>query len=63
VTIRAVPCQGHPGCVDLIDDRYPEDGPDGDVLHLTAAGWAEFVAAVKAGKYDNVTTIRHAGTP
>ena len=25
------------------------------MLHLSAAEWAEFVAAVKAGKFDHVT--------
>ena len=38
--IEAIPCP-HPGCVDLRDVRYPDD----DVLHLTAAEWAEFLAA------------------
>ena len=57
MTVLAVPCKGHQGCVDLIDGRYAEDSPDGDggdVLHMTAAEWAEFVAAVKAGQYDDV---------
>jgi hypothetical protein len=30
--------------------RYPDD-----VLHLTAAEWTEFLAAVKAGAFDHLT--------
>lgn len=48
--IEVVPCPGHPGCVDIIDSR----GPESDPLHLTAAEWQEWVAAVKAGKLDEV---------
>ena len=40
-----------PGCVDLRDVRYPEDG----VLHLSAAEWAEFLTAVKRGDFDALT--------
>lgn len=40
---------GHAGQRDTL--RYP----DAKVLHLSAAEWAEFVAAVKAGKFDHVT--------
>jgi hypothetical protein len=45
--IDAVACEP-PGAVDLIDRRHriPE------TWHFTAAEWAEFVAAVKAGRYD-----------
>jgi hypothetical protein len=49
--IEVVPCSGHPGCVDLIDSRYP----DHDRLHLTAAEWAEFRTAMQNGKYDEVS--------
>ena len=49
MTIEAVPCP-QPGCVDLRDVRYPDDG----VLHLTSAEWLEFVAAVKRGGFDRV---------
>ena len=47
MTIEAVSCP-HPGCVDVRDVRYPDDG----VLHLTAAEWTEFLAAVKRGDFD-----------
>jgi Domain of unknown function (DUF397) len=47
MTIEAVPCS-HPGCVDLHDVRYPDD----EVLHLSSAEWAEFLAAVKRGDFD-----------
>lgn len=46
--ITACPCKDCPGAVDLTDARHPEDGP----LHLSAAEWAEFRAAVKDGHYD-----------
>ncbi len=49
--IEVVPCDGHRGCVDIIDSRGPEGG---DPLHLTAAEWQEFLAAAKAGRYDEV---------
>ena len=40
------------GAVDLIDRRHriPE------TWHFSAAEWAEFLAAVKAGKYDSAAT-------
>lgn len=47
MTVEAVSCP-HPGCVDLRDARYPDDG----VLHLTSAEWVEFLAAVKRGDFD-----------
>jgi hypothetical protein len=47
MTIEVVRCP-HPGCVDLRDVRYPDDG----VLHLTTAEWSEFLAAVKRGDFD-----------
>ncbi len=46
--VEAVPCS-HRGAVDVRHTRYPDD-----VLHLTAAEWAEFTAAVKAGKFDHL---------
>lgn len=49
MTIEAIPCP-HQGCVDLRDVRYPDDG----VLHLTAAEWLEFLAAVKRGRFDHL---------
>lgn len=51
MNIEVVPCSLR-GCVDLRDSRYP----DGEVLHLTAAEWAEFLAAVKSGRFDHVTS-------
>jgi hypothetical protein len=39
-----------PGAVDLVLTRH------GDRMHLSAAEWAEFTAAVKAGKYDEAGT-------
>jgi hypothetical protein len=48
--IEVVPCPGHRGCIDIVDSR----GVDGDPLHLSPAEWAEFVAGVKAGHYDDV---------
>lgn len=51
MTIEAVTCS-HAGCVDLRDVRYPDDG----VLHLSAADWTEFLAAVKNGDFDQLTT-------
>lgn len=53
MTVEAVPCP-HLGCVDLRDVRYPDDG----VLHLTAAEWPEFIAAVKRGDFDTLTGRR-----
>ncbi len=50
MTVVAVACGAHQGAVDLLDDRYPHD----DVLHFSAAEWAEFLAEVKAGKFDGV---------
>jgi hypothetical protein len=47
MTIEVVRCP-HPGCVDLRDVRYPDDG----VLHLTTAEWSEFLAAVKRVDFD-----------
>jgi hypothetical protein len=50
MTVVAVACGAHHGAVDLLDDRYPGD----EVLHFSAAEWAEFLAEVKAGKFDSV---------
>ena len=50
MTIEAVPCP-YPGCVDLRDVRYPDDG----VLHLGTAEWIEFLIAVKRGDFDALT--------
>lgn len=49
--IEAVPCQP-PGSVDLIDRRHrvPE------TWHFQPAEWAEWLAAVKAGRYDGAAT-------
>lgn len=50
MTVVAVACRSHDGAVDLLDDRYPHD----EVLHFSAAEWVEFLAEVKAGKFDSV---------
>jgi len=50
VTIEAVPCS-HFDAVDLVDSRYLHD----ERLHFSAAEWREFLAAVKAGRFDHVT--------
>ena len=49
MTIEVVPCT-QSGCVDLRDARYPEDG----VLHMAVAEWAEFLAVVKRGDFDEL---------
>jgi hypothetical protein len=57
MTVVAVACGAHDGAVDLLDDRYPHDDdryPHDEVLHFSAAEWAEFLAEVKAGKFDSV---------
>jgi hypothetical protein len=46
--VEAVPCTRR-GAVDVRHPRYPDD-----VLHLTAAEWAEFASAVKAGTFDHL---------
>jgi len=48
--IRVVAC-GHPGAVDLIDSHAAGDA---DPVHLSPAEWQEFLAAVRAGKYDDL---------
>ena len=50
--IDAVPCP-HRDCVDIRDTGKPE----ADVLHCSAAQWAEFLTAIKAGKFDAVGSI------
>jgi hypothetical protein len=44
MSIEVVPCSEH-NCVDLRDSRFPDRE---EVLHLSAAEWAEFLSAVKA---------------
>jgi|HubBroStandDraft_3_1064219.scaffolds.fasta_scaffold1807134_2 hypothetical protein len=51
MSVEVVPCS-HSGCVDLIDSRGFDE--EADPMHFTASQWAEFISAVKAGKYDNV---------
>jgi hypothetical protein len=57
MTIEVVPCT-QPGCVDLRDVHYPDDG----VLHLTTAEWVEFLAAAKRGDFDVLARLG-ASTP
>lgn len=52
MSIEVVPCT-HPGAVDL---RSSSHLPGDEVLHASAAEWAEFIATVKAGKFDDVTS-------
>ncbi len=58
MTVEAVPCS-HPGAVDLRDSRYP----GAEVLHFSAAEWTEFLAAVKAGKFDRISAAGASGGP
>jgi Domain of unknown function (DUF397) len=58
MTIEAVPC-AHRGSVDLVDSRYP----DGERLHFSPAEWAEFVATMKAGKFDGIGASPPPGAP
>jgi hypothetical protein len=51
MSIEVVP-RPHPGAVDLRSSHLPGD----EVLHASAAEWAEFIAAVKAGKFDDMTS-------
>jgi hypothetical protein len=48
--IRAKPCEH--GAVDLSSTRMP---PDDEVLHVTRDEWAQFLAEVKAGRFDHVS--------
>lgn len=50
MTVVAAACGAQHGAMDLLDDRYPHD----EVLHFSAAEWAEFLAEVKAGKFDSM---------
>jgi hypothetical protein len=50
MSIEVVPCL-HPGAVDL---RSSNHLPGDEVLHASAAEWAEFIAAVKDGRFDDV---------
>ena len=52
MSIEVVPCV-RPGAVDL---RSSNHFPGDEVLHVSAAEWAEFIAAVKDGKFDDVTS-------
>lgn len=56
MSIEVVPCSEH-NCVDLRDSRYPDRE---EVLHLSAAEWAEFLSAVKAGMFDHVCGLPRA---
>jgi Domain of unknown function (DUF397) len=51
VSIEVVACP-HAGAVDLCSSNHL---PGDEVLHASAAEWAEFIAAVKEGKFDDVT--------
>jgi hypothetical protein len=44
--VEAVACM-HWGAVDVRHTRHPDE-----VLHLTAAEWAEFLTTAKAGTFD-----------
>lgn len=52
MSIEAVPCP-HAGAVDL---RSSAHLPGDEVLHCSATEWAEFIAAVKAEKFDHVAS-------
>jgi hypothetical protein len=52
MSIEVVPCP-HSGAVDLRSSNYL---PGDEVLHASAAEWAEFIAAVKDDKFDDVTS-------
>lgn len=56
MSIEVVPCSP-PGAVDL---RSSNHLPGDEVLHASAAEWTEFIAAVKDGKFNTVTS---AGQP
>lgn len=51
MSIQVVPCL-RPGAVDL---RVAPHLPGDEVLHCSAAEWAEFVAAVKKGAFDQLS--------
>ena len=52
MSIEVVPCP-HPGAVDL---RSSNHRPGDEVLHASAAEWAEFIAAIKEGNFDDVAS-------
>ena len=52
MSIEVIPCP-HPGAVDL---RSSNHLPGDEVLHVAAAEWAEFIAAIKDCKFDDVTS-------
>lgn len=54
MAIEVVACI-HPGSVDLQSSNY---SPGDEVLHCSAAEWAEFIAAVKTGEYDHLSAGR-----
>jgi hypothetical protein len=39
-----------------VDLRSSNHLPGDEVLHVAAAEWAEFIAAIKDGKFDHVTS-------
>jgi len=53
VSIEAFPCP-HARAVGL---RSSAHLPGDEVLHVSAAEWAEFIAAVKVGKFDHVRLL------
>lgn len=57
MSIEVVPCL-RPGAVDL---RASQHLPGDEVLHCSAAEWAEFLAAVKSGKFDQLSPSPGAG--
>ena len=57
MSIEVVPCPGHRGCVDLVDSR---NSVDIDPLHVPVAEWIEFVASIRAGKFDEISAVRSA---
>jgi hypothetical protein len=52
MSIEVVPCL-RPDAVDL---RVAPHLPEAEVLHCSAAEWAEFVAAVKKGAFDQLSS-------
>lgn len=50
--IDVVPCPAHPGDFDLV---YLESGGNvRDRLHMRPREWADFLASMKAGDFDNL---------
>ncbi|MGH3068976.1 MAG: hypothetical protein ACRDMI_10385 [Streptosporangiaceae bacterium] len=52
MSLEAAPCPAHPSAVDLYLRRPCVDREDIDPIHMAAEEWAEFLAKVKAGKFD-----------